>query len=53
MNPICAAKKLVSQFASAYFSFEEARDVSNRDLDAMRDYFRELLGEEFFDETID
>jgi len=53
MNPICAVKKLVSQFASAYFGFDEVREVSSRDLDDMRDYFRDLLGEEFFGEIVD
>ena len=47
MEVICATKKLVSQFASVYFGLQNVPRVRGQDLDAMRDHFRDLLGEEF------
>jgi len=47
MEVICATKKLVSQFASVYFGLQNLPRVRGQDLDAMRDHFRDLLGEEF------
>ena len=47
MEVICATKKLVSQFASVNFGLHDVPRVRSRDLDAMRDYFREQLREEF------
>ena len=47
MKVICATKKLVSQFASVYFGLHGVARVRSCDLDAMRDYFREQLGDEF------
>ena len=47
METICAIKKLVSQFASVYFGYREVPRVRGSDLDAMCDYFRQQLGEEF------
>lgn len=47
MRDICALKKLVSQFASIYFGYDRVYRLRGQDLDGMRDYFRDLLDEEF------